>query len=100
MRASLAAKLPSRRRVMRDLGVVRGAAAAPPRGRSALAQPMKKLVYVVWAFEPQTHREHADRFETANPLQGRNGHRQFSRLRKKVLAMINAGDQIDAMLVC
>jgi ABC-type glycerol-3-phosphate transport system substrate-binding protein len=67
MRASLAAKLPSRRRVMRDLGVVLGAAAAPTLGRSALAPPMKKLVYVVWAFEPQTHREHADRFEAANP---------------------------------
>jgi multiple sugar transport system substrate-binding protein len=100
MRANLAAKHPSRRRVMRDLGVALGAAAAPTVNRSAFAQPVKKLVYVVWAFEPQTHREHADRFEAENP-----GYKvemitvNFRDYVKKILAMVNAGDQIDALLV-
>ena len=44
MRASLAAKLPSRRRVMRDLGVVLGAAAAPTLSRLALRTREKARV--------------------------------------------------------
>jgi multiple sugar transport system substrate-binding protein len=91
---------PTRRRVLRDIGLAAGTAACPSIAFPAIAQSTKKLVYVVWAFEPQTHREHADRFEAENP-----GYKvemvsvNFRDYVKKVLAMINAGEQIDAMLV-
>lgn len=91
----------TRRRFIANAGATLGAAtAAPLAARSGFAQAPKKLVYVVWAFEPQTHREHADRFEAENP-----GYKvemvtvNFRDYVKKVLAMINAGEQIDAMLV-
>lgn len=94
-------KKTTRRRLMVDAGAALGAVAtAPLIAQPSFAQSPKKLVYVVWAFEPQTHRDNADRFEAENP-----GYKvelvtiNFRDYVKKVLAMINAGEQIDAMLV-
>jgi multiple sugar transport system substrate-binding protein len=90
----------TRRRFIANAGLTIGAASASLVAKPTLAQAPKKLVYVVWAFEPQTHREHADRFEAENP-----GYKvelvtiNFRDYVKKVLAMVNAGEQIDAMLV-
>lgn len=93
--------MPTRRRFVASAGATLGAAASSSIiSQSVSAQSAKKLVYVVWAFEPQTHRENADRFEAENP-----GYKvelvtvNFRDYVKKVLAMVNAGDQIDAMLV-
>lgn len=86
-----------RRGLLKTAGLAAIAAALPTHAR---AQVPKKLVYVVWAFEPQVHRDHADRFEAENP-----GYKveivtvTFRDYLKKVAAMMSAGEQIDAMLV-
>jgi ABC-type glycerol-3-phosphate transport system substrate-binding protein len=88
---------PTRRRFLQGASAVAGAALLPA---GADAQAPKKLVYVVWTYEPQTHREMADRFEAENP--GYKVEIVTVPVRdyiKKITAMMSAGEQVDVMLV-